>query len=158
MGADGSGHSRKRSIAAPALDHTDVRHCNHVPTRSYRYLQRKMFDLEHEINAECRLPSFWENMVILDWIFWFVLHTHGWIWPNPSLSVPWERWSVTTPCAVAAEEGDGAGPPRHPALGSAPRSHPRALATPSGGTMDFAWQSETNDNRHVFPHHCSSST
>lgn len=91
-------------------------------------------------------------------IYWFVLHTHGWIWPNPSLSVPWERGSITTPRAVAAEAGDGAGPPRQPALGSAPRSHPRALATPSGGTVDFAWQSETNDNRHVFLHHCSSST
>lgn len=34
-------------------------------------------------HTEHRLPHFWKNTVILDWIFWFVLHTHGWIWWVP---------------------------------------------------------------------------
>lgn len=52
ISADNSGHSWKRRLAAPVLDHTDLWDCNHVSTCSYRYFQSKMFDLEHEINAE----------------------------------------------------------------------------------------------------------
>lgn len=105
-------------------------------------------------NAECSLPCFGENTVILEWIFWVFLKCTWWsLTKYPALTA---QHKVAGPCHCPTPAGAGAlcltSTPA--SMGQGPSLPPTAPSpAPSCTTMDFTRWSVTRANRHFHTLH-----